>query len=250
MPQLKKPSKIRAFKTSAPMQVSQPRIITDEHDRVIDYLDVSYSGYASTFAHVTKADLYGDNILPSAFERDLPDFMKNPVALIDHYNSVGNIGGVSKVAYEDERGLYVAGKLSNSPSEKNIDLRFKLVEGMLKGISIGGLFYYMEDKVTIYRVKLLEYSFVAIPANPDALLDMRKLSLREVAELIRTSTATDELENLASLIESGDAVEERIKARAMKMLIPHIVKPGEVEKEKPQSRGFRIGNSIKITGSK
>jgi hypothetical protein len=117
----------------------------------------------------------------------------------------------------------------------------------LRGISIGGLFFYLEDRSTIYRVQLLEYSFVGIPANPDALLEKRKLSLREFANLIHTTQAADELENIAALADSGELVEDRAKARAMKMLnLKSIGIPAQPTHNNSQQNQMTIGSKLII----
>ena len=99
--------------------------------------------------------------------------MRNPVMLIDHQNSVKEIAGTYTKMYEDKNGLFVEGKISNSPDLKNV--RFLVAEGHLKSMSIGGMFLYGEDGKAIEEVNLYEISLVAIPMNPDALFSVRSV---------------------------------------------------------------------------
>ncbi len=137
-----------------------------EGNRIVDYQNVSFRGYASTNEDTTKADRIGDYIRRGAFKKTIREFKKNPVMLIDHENSVRNIAGSYAKMEEDDKGLLVEGRLSNAPELSTV--RALVAEGHLKTLSIGGLFYYEEDGKAISKVDLLEVSLVAIPMNPDA----------------------------------------------------------------------------------
>ena len=56
------------------------------------------------------------------------------------------------------------------------DTRFKVAEGHLKTLSMGGLFHYKEDGRGIFKVDLWEGSLTPIPANPDATFSVRSLT--------------------------------------------------------------------------
>lgn len=142
---------------------------------VIDYKDVMFSGYASTFSHITESDRQGDRVMPGAFKETIVEFKRNPVMLMDHRNSVENIVGRFSDIREDDKGLVVTGVLSNAPALAK--LRFLLVEGSLRTLSMGGLFLYGPDGRTIEKVHLFEISLVAVPANPDAIISVRALDL-------------------------------------------------------------------------
>ena len=164
-------SLIKKFDMTLPIDKQKNFTAVTREDVVVDYRDVTVEGYAATFVSTTKADRYGDYILPNAFAGTLENYKKNSVVLQDHVNSVDYIAGRTEIAYEDIKGLRVKTIVSNAPDK--ISLRFKIVEGTLNAFSIGGFFYYLEDGYGIYKIDLLEYSFVAIPANPDALIQER-----------------------------------------------------------------------------
>ena len=137
-----------------------------EGNRIIDYQNVTFKGYASTNEDTTKEDRIGDYLRRGAFRKTIKEFKKNPVMLIDHENSVKNIAGSYANMVEDDTGLFVEGVISNAPELATV--RILIAEGHLKTLSIGGMFYYEDDGKAISEVDLMEVSLVAIPMNPDA----------------------------------------------------------------------------------
>lgn len=144
-------------------------------EAIRDYLNVTVKGYLSTFEGTTKADRDGDYVVQGAFAETLPKFLeRNPVMLRDHVNATEHVVGSFSKAVEDDRGLYVEAMLSNAPDIRNI--RFKVAEGHLRTLSMGGIFHRSEDGRGIFKVDLWEGSIVAIPANPDATFSVRGLN--------------------------------------------------------------------------
>jgi HK97 family phage prohead protease len=152
-------------------------------DTVTDYMDVRIKGYLSTFADANETDRQGEYVIPGAFADTIAKFMTNPVMLKDHVNMVAYLVGNFTKMTEDVRGLYVEGLLSNSPDCR--DTRFKVAEGMLKTMSIGGLWYYKEDGRGIFKVDLFEGSLTPVPANPKAIISTRSLSDADYKHLKR-----------------------------------------------------------------
>jgi HK97 family phage prohead protease len=144
-------------------------------DRVVDYQNVQVKGYLSTFGNT---DRDGDVVQPGAFSETIPNFMRNPVILADHRNSVREQVGSFNVVREDAKGLYVEGVLSNADTELCKQVRSLVAEGHLKTMSMGGIFYYDQDGRTIFKVALFEGSLTPVPANPEAIF-----SIRECTEL-------------------------------------------------------------------
>lgn len=142
---------------------------------VQDYLDVKIAGYASTWAEVTPSDRQGDAVKKGAFKDTIPAFMRNPVMLLNHRNEVGSIAGRYTRIIEDAKGLYIEGAVSGSPDMRHA--RFLIAEGTLRTLSIGGIWFYGEDGRTIEKAHLFEISLVAVPANPDAIIQARGLDL-------------------------------------------------------------------------
>jgi len=150
--------------------------VKDKETGVItDYKQVMFAGYGSTFVNVTESDRVGDYVLPGAFKETIREFKKNPVMLVDHRNSVREIAGSYSDIREDDAGLRLVGKVSDAPGLT--DVRFLLMERHLRTLSMGGIFIYLPDGRGIEKVYLFEVSLVAIPANPDALIEARGLDV-------------------------------------------------------------------------
>ena len=150
--------------------------------RVVDYRDVTLKGYLSTF---NGTDRQGDTVKPGAFKDAITTFMRNPRLLIDHRNSAEMVVGSFTTVREDNQGLYVEAQLSNSPGPVAADTRWKVAEGHLGALSMGGYFHYEQDGRTITKVDLYEGSIVAIPANQDALFSVREVTEDEAREFGR-----------------------------------------------------------------
>lgn len=153
-------------------------------DLIVDYRDVRIEGFLSTFAGTTPRDRDGDYVSPKAFDKTLADFRRNPVMLTDHQNSVHSLAGSFDKIGVNPKGLAVSGLLSNSPGV--IDTRFKVAEGHLKSLSMGGLFFYNEDGKGIEEVTLYEGSLTPVPANPDALFQVRSLTVVDAAKAMKS----------------------------------------------------------------
>ena len=152
--------------------------IVKDGDVITDYRDVRIKGYLSTFRATTESDRQGDYVIEGAFKDTIPDFMsKNPVLLRDHHNICAALSGSFTVMKEDRKGLYVEGNLSNAPDVQST--RWKVAEGHLRTMSMGGAFYYLEDGRGIFKVSLWEGSLTPIPANQDALITTRSLNETE-----------------------------------------------------------------------
>ncbi len=178
--------KVTAWQTNEPLLADGTKGIAVKDpvtNKITDYTDVGFVGYGSTFVNVTPRDRDGDGVLPGAFTETIKDFLRNPVMLYDHRNSVDNIAGSYTQVMQDDIGLKVAGKVSNAPEMRRI--RFLIMEGHLKTLSMGGVFLFGPDGHTIEKVYLFEISLVAIPANPDALFQSRALDLDSAAKCFR-----------------------------------------------------------------
>ena len=133
-------------------------------------------GYANTKG---KPDAYGD--IPTSLNGkpvyDLSRFKKNPVALVDHYNSVGAIFGAfifggDDGTMEDDKGLRIKLRLMDNPQT---DMTRHAVEayktGFARAFSIGGRWAYedKENPAFLTKASIWEISGVGIPADADAL---------------------------------------------------------------------------------
>lgn len=132
----------------------------------------AFSGYASVF---NNTDLDGDIILPGAFAKSLQS--GNPIRLLSQHDIKEPIG-VIKSAREDEKGLFVEGKLTLEV-QKAREIRALLKDGAIDSFSIG---FRIKDSDfdrdrgvrLIKDIDLGEVSFVTFPANPAATLSVIK----------------------------------------------------------------------------
>lgn len=144
-----------------------------------------FEGYASTFGNI---DRMGDIVVKGAFLESIPEFLKNGVICWQHDWSIPI--GVPTYAAEDNFGLYVKGKISDTQAGR--ECRTLMIDKVIKKLSIGfGTELYdnltaqnIETYLTNYedadesdiqkavnggraliKLDLLEFSPVSIPAN-------------------------------------------------------------------------------------
>lgn len=126
------------------------------------------AGYANT----STKDRVGDVVIPSAFEKSLETYMKNPVLLANH-DWEDPVGVTIEARIDEEKGLWIKARISDTRS----DVKTLVREKCLRTFSIG---YneidadYDESTKTKYvkDLELLEISIVTVPANAEAMFDV------------------------------------------------------------------------------
>ena len=139
-----------------------------------------FSGYGSVFHN---EDSYGDVVRPGAFKKSLAEWAKKgrlPPMLWQH-DRCEPIGVFTKMV-EDEKGLFVAGRLLIDDIPQARAAYALLKEKALGGMSIGYREILIEqdhdEKVTnLLELDLWEVSVVTFPANEDATVDSVKSAL-------------------------------------------------------------------------
>ncbi len=165
----------KSFQTRDPLENCKAAVEVKDGDLTVDYKNVTFEGYGSTFASTTPEDRDGDYIEAGAFDASLKSFRENPVMLTDHVREVGNLMGHYSEVSVNDRGLALKGVVTNSPHPDAVHTRYQIMEGSLKTLSIGGGFFYKEDYKGIEEIDLYETSLVVVPANPDAKFQVRAL---------------------------------------------------------------------------
>ena len=141
--------------------------------------DMAFSGYGAVFGNV---DSYGDVIAPGAFKGTLTAHKKQgtaPLMLSQHGGFLGSDMtpvGVWTDMHEDEKGLWVEGKLADTPRGRELYTLMKMTpRPAIDGLSIGFLTKEFslrtrpdEPRRTLKAVELIEVSLVSMPANPKA----------------------------------------------------------------------------------
>lgn len=150
--------------------------------------DGSFSGYGSVFGNV---DYYGDVVEAGAFTKTLA--AKMPAMLWQH-DSAEPIGVWTKIA-EDEKGLYMEGRLLTGKVSRASEAHELLKAGAVKGLSIGYMPKAWEwskddngDSIRhLKEIDLWEVSLVTFPANEAAVVTSVKSleSIRDIEETLR-----------------------------------------------------------------
>lgn len=165
---------VKSWQSNQPVEGQKFSEIKNSDGQTIDYRDVSFDGFGSTFEGTTPEDRDGDYIVEGAF-KNLPEFRTNPVMLTDHTRNVRNLMGSYSRVQPNQRGLAVTGNITNSPHPDAQHVRALVAEKHLKTLSIGGAFFYDDNFRAILEILLYEISLVVVPANPDANFFVRGL---------------------------------------------------------------------------
>ena len=147
--------------------------------------DGFFSGYASFFGNV---DSYGDVVVSGAFTDTIAEWRaknKMPPVLWNH-KSDEPIGVYTEIK-EDEKGLYVEGRLLVNEVQRAKEIHALMKAGALDGMSIGysttESIYNKETGITeLLKLKLWESSIVVFPANDLSRVEAVKSKL-QVGEL-------------------------------------------------------------------
>ena len=142
--------------------------------------DGLFSGYASVFDNV---DSYGDIVRKGAFVESIGEWEakgKMPPILWNHDPS-DPIGVYTKMQ-EDEKGLYVEGKLLIDDVPRARQTHALMKAGVIDGLSIGyrvkEYLYNVDEEVTdLIKLSLREVSIVTFPANPETRIEAVKSRL-------------------------------------------------------------------------
>lgn len=143
-----------------------------------------FSGYASVFDVV---DWYRDVVKPGAFVKSLARWESEkayPPVLWQHMSTQPI--GPHTLMREDEKGLYVEGRLLVNEIEKAREAHALLSAGVIRGMSIGydvpdeGMTYDGKTNVwNLTEIDLWENSIVTFPANREAAVETVKSILGE-----------------------------------------------------------------------
>jgi len=146
------------------------KTITDSNGNIVDYQDVKIAGYASRWG----IDRDSEEMMEGAFAEGLKEYKQNAVLCHQHDSRSENAGvGKATAVYEDKKGLWLEGEISNAPSLR--DLRFKIIEGIVKGLSVAGRFTmeFGKNFVKIHKVATREVSTCILPAAGKALFEVK-----------------------------------------------------------------------------
>lgn len=167
-------------------------MITVKRDCRLDLRQVtasgSFEGYGSVFGN---ADLDNDIVERGAFKASLKEKGPAGIKLLWQHDWRQPIGVYDEIR-EDDRGLYVKGRLLVGDVGQAREAHALLREGALDGLSIGfrtvkDLYDSDSRERTIIEADLWEISLVTFPANPEARVSAVKqfTTVRQVEVALR-----------------------------------------------------------------
>jgi len=147
----------------------------------------TFTGYAAAYGN---EDSDGDIIEMGAFAESLAnDFPRNKIKILWQHKSSEPIGLPVEMR-EDERGLYVKGKISKT--ERGDEAMELLRDGVIDSMSVGfmiakdGYDYTEKGNRVITKGRLMEFSLVTFPANEQAVVQsVKEVSEREIERVLR-----------------------------------------------------------------
>ncbi len=158
-------SKKNQFKSFELNNMEHKLVKKDDGDYVL------FSGYLSTFGNI---DHVGDVVVKGAFEESLE---KRKPKLLWHHDFMNPIGVFEKIE-EDEKGLYVEGKMPLSDSIVRDKIYPQMKIGSINTLSIGygideARYDFDADIRYLTKIDLWEGSLVTFPANEEAIVSLK-----------------------------------------------------------------------------
>lgn len=177
--------------------------------------DGSFEGYASTFGNVDQGY---DVVMPGAFTQTLKERPANQIKMLWQHDPAQPIG-VWTNAMEDEKGLFVTGKLLTD-LQRGAEAQTLMKAGVIDSMSIGYKTLEADyDKSGIRQLKslgLYEVSMVTFPMNEQATVTaMKEFDPREMEANLREAglSRSDAVKAVAifrkSLRDAGESAIER-----------------------------------------
>lgn len=143
-----------------------------------------------------------ERILPTAFEKTLPIFMKRPVLLSSHnYGSLTNqIGEFTDLKIKG-KGLYAKPRYYINEGNPEADWAYKLAQHNMAAFSVGFIPRKADEgksdkdpRRTYTEVELLEISQVTVPSNRDAIQGLKAKAVGVEAALLDEVLESDLIE--------------------------------------------------------
>lgn len=161
-------------------------------------------------------DSYNDVIVDGAFTKTLEQ-RKDRIAFCLQHDIRNPIGKIQEIK-EDERGLFLKVRISDSEG----DIKTKIREGILREMSIGYSTVSAKNgeidgkEVTLLtEIKLYEVSLVTVAANDQAMIEALKADGQNNSDVI-----SDEFDRLIAIERNNEKKYEIMKLKALVMSLP------------------------------
>jgi HK97 family phage prohead protease len=187
--------------------------------RELKFLNIPFQVKADTDDELViegNIDSAGDVIVDGAFKKTLSERAGRIAFCLQHdiFNPIGKILEIK----EDEKGLFLKVRISDSEP----DVKTKIREGILKEMSIG--YSVMDakngekdgkDVLFLTDIKLFEVSLVTVAANPEAMIEAMKAEGQTTQDVIEA-----EFDRLLALERNNEKKYEIMKLKALVMSLP------------------------------
>lgn len=199
-----------------------------------------FSGYASTFGNLDDG---GDIIEPGAFARTIKEDFGRIKILSQHNDCDLPIGRPLELR-EDEKGLFIRAKISDT--QKGRDIQTLLKDGVLNELSIGydAIVFDIDSEKGIRHIKevrLWEISVVTWAMNREATID----EVKSLAESLRTEAKAGRITRTRmDALKPFIAVVRELVDILSPFLDPPPVPAGDPEEPDKDTAGTKKGKKI------
>lgn len=146
---------------------------------------------------------------------DIERYMQNPVVLMNHDYRVESIVWKATKVWTEGNKTYARWVFSQTnPNAKIVQDLYN--EWMIKAVSIGFIPYERKDRDEIIKSEMLEFSFVAVPCNPEALSTEGKQLMKKGIEIGLIKEVDPVIE------QNGDLEEEKVEEISLKDIMREI----------------------------
>ena len=186
-----------------------------------------FSGYASVFGNVDDG---GDIVDKGAFSKTIVEDFARIKILSQHDQCELPIGKPIELR-EDDKGLYIRGKISNT--QKGRDIQTLLKDGVLNELSIGyeAIDYEIDEEAHVRylkRIKLWEVSIVTWAMNDQATID----DVKSLAEELRAEAKSGKMSRARlNALKPFIAVVRELVEILSPFLEPHEPEPSKPDPE-------------------
>lgn len=200
--------------TEAIFEKFEKSLNSDDFQNIISKTQKASEEELGTFKVVISTDdidRSGESISIDGW--DLKNYMKNPIVLWGHNHSILPVGVATKV-YKDGNKLVAEGKFADHEFAQEVRKLYEM--GILKTTSVGFIpKKFDEEGNTILEAELLEFSFVSVPMNANALsllssseLSIDKMVSKGLFDLQTKDTEAPDEAETAPVSEEDEEVDE------------------------------------------
>lgn len=162
---------------------------------------VKGEGEFEVVATTESVDREGEILLTEGW--DFKNYLNNPIVLWGHDWYSKPIGAVTDIQQEDGK-IIMKGVFA--PTEQGQEVRALYESGILRTVSVGYLVKERNGPV-LTKMEMIELSFVAVPANPEAMTTAQKTALKKLEKSLSYAVKDTEQEKPKEVIEQPEKLD-------------------------------------------